>query len=113
MNEQPVTTSSPEVTSDDRLWALLAFLLTPIVPVLILVMEDKKSRPFLKFHAVPTLVLGIVEIVLIGVLSLIPFVGCFTPIIWIYNLILALKANKGEYVTIPVITDFAKKQGWM
>ncbi len=113
MSEQPVTPSSPEITSDDRLWGLLSFLLTPIIPILILVMEDKKNRPFLKYHAVPTLILGIVEIIVIGLLNLIPIVGCISSLVWIYNLVLGLKANKGEYVEIPFITNFAKQQGWL
>lgn len=114
MSEQPVTPSSPEITSDDRLWGLLSFLLTPIIPILILVMEDKKNRPFLKYHAVPTLILGIVEYVLIGLLNVIlPFIGCVGLLVLIYNIVLGLKANKGEYVEIPFITNFAKQQGWL
>ena len=42
----------PGVTSDDKLWAMLAYLLSPIVPIIILLMEDKKNRPFLKAHTV-------------------------------------------------------------
>jgi len=31
---------------------------------------------------------------------------------FIYEIIWGLAANRGEYVIIPVITDFCKKQGW-
>ncbi len=49
MTEQTVPPpESIESTSDDRLWALLAYLFTPIVPVIILLLEDKKDRPFLR-----------------------------------------------------------------
>ncbi len=48
--------TNEEVTSDDKLWALLAYVLTPLVPVIILLMEDKKNRPFLKAHNVQALV---------------------------------------------------------
>ena len=37
---------SGDVTSDDKLWAALAYVFTPIVPIIILVMADKKDRPF-------------------------------------------------------------------
>ncbi len=30
----------------------------------------------------------------------------------IMTIMYAIKANKGEYVTIPVITNFVKSQGW-
>ncbi len=113
MTEKPVTPASPEITSDDRLWALLCFLLAPLVPLIVMLMEDKKARPFLKYHAVPTLILGVVEAVVMGVLAMIPLVGCLTPLIWIINIVFGLKAYKGEYVEIPVITNFAKQQGWI
>jgi len=45
---QTPTPPTSEVTSDDRLWGLLAYLFTPLVPVIILLMEDKKNRRSLK-----------------------------------------------------------------
>lgn len=105
--------TNPDITSDDRLWGLLSYLLTPIVPIIILLSEDKKSRPFQKFHGINALALGVVEIVLITILALIPIVGCFTPLVFIINILYALKANKGEMVEIPVLTNFCKNQGWI
>jgi uncharacterized protein len=113
MAEQPVPSSSPEVTSDDRLWGMLCFLLEPLVPIIVLLMEDKKSRPFIKFHAVPALILGIALAIIAGILAVIPIVQCFAPLVWIIPIIYAVKAYKGEYVKIPIITDFAKNQGWI
>ena len=103
---------NPEVTSDDRLWGLLSYLLTPLIPIIILLMEDKKNRPFLRAHAPQALGLGAVEVILGVVISFIPVIGCFSPIMWIINIIYALKANKGEIFEIPVITSFIKSQGW-
>lgn len=111
MTEQPVNTSN--VSSDDRLWVLLCFIFTPLIPIITLLMEDKKNRPFIKYHAAPTLILGVAEWVIIGLLAIIPFVGCISPLIYIINIIYALKANKGEMVEIPFATAFAKNQGWM
>jgi len=113
MAEQFVPPTSPEVTSDDRLWGLLCFLLAPLVPIIVLLMEDKKNRPFIKYHAVPALILGFALAIIAGILAVIPIVQCFAPLIWIIPIIFALKAYKGEYVNIPVITDFAKNQGWI
>ena len=42
MSQQPM--GGMEITSDDKLWALLAYIFSPLVPIIILLMEDKKSR---------------------------------------------------------------------
>jgi uncharacterized membrane protein len=113
MTEQPVMPPpAPEVSSDDRLWVLLCFLLTPLIPLITLFLEDKKAKPFIKYHNVPTLILGIVEMIVVGILAIIPFVGCLSPLIWIINVLLAIKAYKGVNTDIPVITNFSKQQGW-
>ena len=39
MTQQPINT---DVTSDDKLWAMLAYILSPIVHVIILLKEDKQ-----------------------------------------------------------------------
>ena len=57
MSEEPM---NPEVTSDDKLWAALSYVFAPIVGIIMLLMEDKKARPFIKFHAVQSIAVGIV-----------------------------------------------------
>ena len=103
---------APEVTSDDRLWVVLCMLFTPLFPIITLFMEDKKNRPFVKYHNVPALILGVVEIVVAIILSFIPVVRCLGGLIWIINIIYAVKANSGKNTDIPVITEFSKGQGW-
>ena len=110
---QTPTPPTEEVTSDDRLWALLAYLLSPLVPVIILLMEAKKNRPFLKAHYMQALILGIAFVIVGTVLSFIPIVGCIWPFVWLIIVVLyAIKANRGEYINIPIITNFVKQQGW-
>ncbi len=104
--------SSPEVTSDDRLWVVLCFLLAPVLPIVTLFLDNRKDRPFIKYHTVPTIILGVVEGVVIGILQFIPVVNCIAPFIWILNVVYAIKANKGVNVDIPVITGFSTGQGW-
>jgi uncharacterized membrane protein len=106
--------TNEEVTSDDKLWALLAYVLTPLVPVIILLMEDKKNRPFLKAHNVQALVFGVVVFVLGSVLALftLGFGSCLIPLFWILSIYWGIQAYQGKYVTIPVITNFVNKQGW-
>jgi len=103
----------PNITSDDKLWALLAYLFTPIIPIILMLLEDKKNRPFIKAHNAQALAFGIVGWAISALLSPVVGIGC---VIWVvlvvFQIIWGLKAHKGEYVTIPVITDFVKKQGW-
>lgn len=114
MTTPPEITPTPvqDVTSDDRIWVILCFLFTPILSIITLFIDDKKNRPFVKYHFIPALILGVVEIIAISILSFIPFVGLFTWLVWIINVFYAVKANNGTNIDIPFITEFSKKQGW-
>ncbi len=100
-----------EITSDDKLWALLSWLFWPIAIIVLLI--DKKERPFIKYHAVQALVFGGVAYIVSGALSAF-IIGCFTGFAtFIYMIYLAIQAYQGEWVTIPFVTDFCKNQGWV
>lgn len=103
---------APEITSDDKLWALLAYILSPVVPIIILLLQEKKDRPFIKYHNAQALVLGIVNLVLAIVLGWTVFLSCIPFIIWLVMVYWGIKAYQGEYVVIPVVTNFVKSQGW-
>ncbi len=103
---------APEITSDDKLWALLAYVLSPVVPIIILLMQDKKDRPFIKYHNAQALVLGVVNFVLAIALGWTLFLSCVPLIIWLVMVYWGIKAYQGEYVVIPVVTNFVKNQGW-
>ena len=72
--------SSADVTSDDRLWSMLAYILSPLVPIIILLMPDKKDRPFIKAHNIQALIWGLVYWILGAVLSFI-LVGCLISLV--------------------------------
>jgi uncharacterized membrane protein len=113
MSETPEMSSlTPEVSSEDRLWVLLDFLLAPLLPLITLFLDDKKDKPFIKYHNVPTLILGVAEGIVVGILTLIPIVGCFAPLIYIINIVYGVKAYKGVNTDIPVITKFSQDQKW-
>lgn len=102
-----------DITSDDRLWAALAYVFSPIVPIILLLMEDKKNRPFIKAHSVQALVAGIALAVILTIITTVTCgFGVILWVVWLIMLYWAYKAYQGEYVTIPVITDFVKQQGW-
>jgi uncharacterized membrane protein len=101
-----------DVTDDDRLWAALALALTPITPIIILLMSDKKERPFIKAVNMPALIWGIAIQVLTWALSFL-FVGiCIGLAGFAIQLYWAWQAYQGKTVTIPVLWDLAKNQGW-
>lgn len=96
-----------EVTEDDKLWALLSWLLWPLA-VVALLMEDKKDRPFIRYNAINSLAFSVVWYV-VGAIT----VGCLFVVGLVYAIYLAIKAYQGEWVTVPVISDFVKNQGWL
>ena len=95
-----------EITSDDKLWAALAYVFSPVVPIILMLMEDKKNRPYVKFNAIQSIV-ATVALTIISTITL----GCgsilFLALLW-----WAYQAYQGQDVKIPVISDFIRNQGW-
>ncbi len=102
MSQAPV---SSDISQDDKLWAMLSYLI-PVIAVVVLFMEDKKSRPYVKFSAVQSIVVT----VLISIIATITF-GCgailvFAQLYWAYQ------AYQGQEIKIPFVSDFIRNQGW-
>ena len=53
-----------EITDQDRLMAALAWIISPLAIVILLV-EDMKNRPFQKYHAINSLAFAVVFFVVI------------------------------------------------
>lgn len=98
-----------DISDDDRLWAALSWIpispLWPIVAVILLLIEEKRERPFIKYHAVLSLLTGIAGILL--------SVFCVGIIIILAMFYFAIKAYQGEEVRIPLLTELAENQGWV
>lgn len=94
-----------EITSDDKLWSLLGYIFG-IIALIALLMEDKRNRPFIKYNAIHALMLTALVVIL-------SWTVCLWVLPWAYGLYLGFKAYQGETVEIPVLTDFAKGQGWV
>jgi len=110
MSQEPTM----DVTSDDKLWSALSYVFAPLVGIIVLLMEDKKSRPFIKFHAVQSIAASVV-IWVVGIIITtvtLGFGGLCLPLLWIPLLYWAYKSYQGEMVEIPVVTNFIKTQGW-
>ena len=101
-------------SDDDKLWVLLAYIFTPLVPIIVLLLEDKKNRPFIKAHNAQALVWGVFNLVGGTILSSVLFfcLGAPSIIIWAIGVYWGWQAYQGQEVTIPFITDFVKQQGW-
>lgn len=102
---------STEATSDDKLWAALSWIpaIGFWVALAMLLMEDKRSRPFIKYHAVHSMAVLVVIVattfVLIGIcLGAISFFAAFY---WAYV------ASQGQTVEFPLLTRFLKNQEWV
>lgn len=109
MSEQFPTSG---VTSDDKLWAALAYVFTPLVPIILLLMEDKKNRPFIRSHNMQALVWGIVFYIIVTVTSFFIIGMCIWPLGFLLQLYWAYKAYQGETVEIPVLSNLVRNQGW-
>ena len=79
MSQEPI---SSEITSDDKLWAMLSYLI-PIIAVVVLFMEDKKARPYVKFSAVQsivaTVVLTVISTITLGCGSILSLIHISEP----------------------------------
>ena len=102
MSQEPM---SSDITSDDKLWAALGYII-PIIAIVVLFMEDKKNRPYVKFNAVQSIVVSVV----LSIVATVTF-GCgsilFLALFW-----WAYQAYQGQDVRIPMISDFIRNQGW-
>lgn len=108
MDNQPMM----DVTSDDKLWALLTYIFSPLVPIIIMLMEDKKNRPFIRAHNAQALVLGVISVLVAIFLSWTIVLACVPLAIFIAQIYWGIQAYQGKYVEIPMITNFVKNQGW-
>ena len=104
--------TTDEVTSDDRLWAAISYPIF-IVAIIVLLLEDKKARPFIKYHAVQALLFNAMIWVASILLSVTVIGGCLVPLLWLATFWPAYEAYQGKYLEIPYMTKFARDQGWL
>lgn len=93
-----------------KLLATLSYLyfIWPIPGIIALLMDPYKNEKFVRLHAIQSLALGLAIWIVTFVLTFIiigPFIGLAGVI---YGIVLALKANKGEYFEVPVIYGLVK-----
>lgn len=112
MSQEATSAHYPDldITPDDRLWAALAWLpispLYPLISILALLLDEKKNRPFVRHHAVLSLVMGVVLVLLSFVTFGLAALGFFLFFWWAYE------AYQGKKVQIPLIGEWVDAQGW-
>ena len=123
MSQPPMPPSAPPPPppaaapgSNRNVMIALSYLwILAIVPLLV-----EKDDKDVQWHAKHGLVLLVVEIILyavLGVISMVPVIGCVAMILWFVIPLAALalrilcivKAMNGERFTIPGISDFANR----
>jgi uncharacterized membrane protein len=110
MKETPMDEPQPAepLTSDDRLWAALSWLpispLYPIVAILVLLLEEKKDRPFIRYNAILSLATGAI-LIPISIFTLgLGALGYLVFFWWAYQ------AYQGEKVQVPFVTDLIEQK---
>jgi uncharacterized membrane protein len=107
-------TTDSSITSDDKLWAALGYPIF-VIALIMLFVEGKKDRPFIKFHAVQSLALNVVAWVVTIILSVITLgIGAVcAPIVFLLLIWPAVLAFQGKYFEVPVVTKFLRDQHWV
>ena len=102
------------ITSDDKLWAALGYPIF-IIALIMLFVEGKKDRPFIKFHAVQSLALNLVAWVVTIIISVITLgIGAIcAPVVFLLLIWPAVLAYQGKYFEVPVVTKFLRDQHWV
>jgi len=109
MTQQPMDSN---ITSDDKLWAALGYPIF-IIALIMLFVEGKKDRPFIKFHAVQALALNVVLWILIIIISITVVLAICDPVLWLLMIWPAVLAYQGKYFEVPVVTKFLRNQHWI
>jgi uncharacterized protein len=106
--------ASSDVTSDDKLWSALGYPIV-LVAIIMLLMDEKKVRPFIKFHAVQSIAVNVVFFIVATILGVVTFgFGAIcVPLLWLVFIYWGYLAYQGKMFDIPVVTNFIKNQGWV
>lgn len=113
--EHSVFFSKPpyEVTDDDKLWALLCYVLSPIIPVVVFFLSSKRLRPFIKSHYAQALVLGFINLILWSVLTWILSLLFLIPFgLWLGLVFLGIMAYQGNEIHLPLLSPLLQSNGF-
>ena len=100
-----------EPTNYDRLLVFLIYFCTPILPALIMLIEDERERVFIKAHNAQAFIWGLFYVVVSFSISVFT---CGLPsfLVWLLSAYWGVQAYQGRPVHIPIITGFVQNRGW-
>lgn len=117
-NKEQVTKDKDESTKthsglDENIAGALCYVAWIITAIIFLVIE--KENPFIRFHALQSLITFIAFFIITIVLTIIPFIGwiislLLTPAIFILWLFMMWKAYQGERFKLPIIGNMVENQ---
>jgi len=119
IDETPGTgTGAPAPVSDnDKMLAGLAYLIPVIISGILLLSEDSKRKPFLRYHAVQSLGLAVVVAAFEALLSVVAAVICLAAVFYLLPLVpmvyYGIQAFQGKTFEIPYLTAFMKQNHWL
>jgi len=112
--------------SSNRVLGALCYLLSPLVSIIVLIVDSLKNDRFLQFHAIQAIGFAVAVFVYsilasivytVGTTVTLGLAGCvlwvlfFLPAIpWLYYTYLA---SQDKYFEIPWLTAFMVRQGWL
>ncbi|WP_423225498.1 DUF4870 domain-containing protein [Candidatus Amarolinea aalborgensis] len=127
----PAPAPSYDVNADDKLmsalaWAGMVLLQIPLVSIVLLLAEGNKDRPFQRHHALQSigfylaaLVYEVIAAILVSIGTVVTL-GCGLACLWVLFFVphaLAIyygwQAYQGREVSIPVVTQIMRQQGWI
>ena len=104
MSEQPPI----DITQDDKLIAALCYAFSPLAPIIVMFLEEKKEREFIKAHLMQSLIVGIAIMIISTLLTITVILACIAPFLWLISLFYAYKAFQGEIFEVPVVSGLIK-----
>ncbi len=104
----PSPSSLQPQEDNDKIFAALSYIIAPIMSAVIL-LTDMKNKPFLKYHAYQSLVLGLALIVIYTILGFTVVGLCLTPALIIGQFYFAYQAYTKGIFAIPGLTDLTAK----
>ena len=123
MSQSPMASG---INDNDKLMAALSYFFTPIVPIIVLLVDSMKVRSYQKYHALNALGYYAAELIFIvllcicvSILTAVTFgigglLSCLFFVVFIPRIYYAYVAySQLTYFEIPVVTKFMKQQGWL
>lgn len=115
MSEADTTTETTDGETsmglDPNVAGALAYLLGPFTGILFYVLEDENE--FVRFHAMQSILVGVVGLVFVVGINVIPILGFVVsliaaPVMFLLFLFLMYKAYSGEEWEFPVLGEQAR-----